>query len=83
MVARQTGESQRRSYAMLNAVLGAMADGLAAGETIELRDFGVFRVIELESRRIAVPGRGRVQVGVRRDVRFYGGRKLNERINED
>lgn len=82
-VAKKTGASQRKSYALVNVVLEQLAASLEKGESAELRGFGVFSVVKRKKKRVAVPkGGGIVTIPARKEVRFVAGKGLKERINK-
>ena len=82
-VADSSGLPKSRCYGVINDVLEGIVEALAAGQKVELRDFGVFRTVVRKGRRIVVPGRRRrVKVPRRREVRFSAGKGMRERVNE-
>ena len=66
---------------IVRLVFATMADRLAAGGRVELRDFGVFYTRAHEPRRARNPRNGAaVDVGHRRMIRFRSGREIHQRI---
>lgn len=69
---------------MLHFTLEAMADAMVRGETIELRNFGVFECVERKARigrDFQNPGKG-VPIPAVRSVRFRLGKTLKERMEK-
>ncbi|MHB8370179.1 MAG: HU family DNA-binding protein [Leptospirales bacterium] len=65
------------SRTLLDHFLEAMKEGLAKGDTVEIRDFGVLRVLEKPPRKGRNPKTGAsVLIPARKIVRFKRGRAL-------
>lgn len=64
----------------VDRILGMLADALAAGGRIELRDFGVFRLHEISARQGRNPKTGAsVAVPARKRVHFKAGLEMRAR----
>ena len=62
---------------LIDLFLDAMKEGLAKGDTVEIRDFGVLRVLEKPPRKGRNPKTGAsVLIPARKIVRFKRGRAL-------
>ncbi len=56
-------------------------DSLGQGDRIEIRDFGVFQIMERNAREARNPRTGvKVHVGAKRTVKFKTGKSLLERV---
>ena len=68
--------------AIVGAILDRIASALAAGDRVELRDFGTFAVKELDARTGRNPRTGQsVAVAARRTVQFKPGKTMRARVN--
>jgi len=68
---------------LINLFLEAMKKGLAEGDTVEFRDFGVLRVHERAPRKGRNPKTGAsVSVSAKKNVRFKQGRALKGQMKE-
>ena len=68
----------------MTAVLETIGAGLADGDRIELRGFGIFSSVRRDARRGRNPRTGeRVSVDARTTVRFKAGRALQRLLNDD
>lgn len=68
--------------AVVNAILGRMAEALAAGDRVELRYFGSFAVKVRGAYRGRNPRTGvLVDVPAKVDVRFKPGKAMHTRLN--
>ena len=82
-VYRETGLPLREAGGLVDAVLEAIAERLAAGEPVKLSGFGVFTVREKEARTGRNPGTGEaVLIPPRRVVTFRASKVLKRRIAE-
>lgn len=80
-VARQTGITQVDVKRIVHAMLNHVVDSLKAGQTIELRNFGVFKVKQRAPRRGRNPKTGQeVPVPSKRVVVFKPGRLMRLHI---
>lgn len=77
---------QREVRHVVQLLLDLVVESLARGETVELRNFGVFSVRRRKARlgrNPNAPGRG-VMIPSRRVVRFKPGKVMRERVrNQD
>ena len=65
----------------MNLFLEAMKEGLRSGDTLELRDFGFFRIRSRAQSKARNPKTGeKVAVGARKTVYFKQSRPLKGRI---
>lgn len=82
---KENGSSAMRPADMREAVdriLGLLADALVAGERIELRDFGVFRLHDRPARQGRNPKTGEsVAVPARKSVHFKASREMRARVD--
>ena len=64
------------------AILDRIADALADGDRVELRDFGTFAAKELGPRTFRIPRTGEVvSVQAKRNVQFKPGKAMHTRLN--
>ena len=79
----ETGLPLPEAAELVDAVLEAVAERLAAGEPVKLSGFGVFGVREKEARMGRNPGTGEtVPIPPRRVVTFRASKVLKRRIAE-
>lgn len=70
--------------AVVVTILNAMADALARGERIELRDFGTFSTHDIAARSGRNPRTGEpVAVKARRHIAFRPGKAMRNRLNRE
>ena len=70
--------------AVVNAILGRVANALAAGDRVELRDFGTFSIRDRDARTGKNPRSGEVvEVPARAHVQFKPGKGMRTRLNLD
>ena len=80
-VHRETGLPLREAAAMVDAVIAAVAERLAAGETVKLSGFGSFSVRAKRGRAGHNPKTGEaVPISPRRVVSFRPSAALKERV---
>lgn len=66
----------------VDRILDLLAEALAAGERIELRDFGVFHLQELSARQGRNPRTGApVAVPAQKAIRFRAGRAMRIQVD--
>ena len=66
----------------VDRILDLLADALAAGGRIDLRDFGVFHLHELSARQGRNPRTGAsVAIPAQKAVRFKAGREMRARVD--
>jgi len=76
------GLNRRQCEVIVNSIFDAIRDALAAGEKVELRGFGSFKVRERRSRDGRNPKTGEpVHVPPKTVPYFKPGKDLRERVN--
>lgn len=77
-ISKETGLVQEDVYAIIQKALDYITEGLAKGEHIEFRDFGVFEVCQRKSRIGRNPNKPQdvVRIPDRRVVKFKPGKKM-------
>jgi nucleoid DNA-binding protein len=83
-IASETGLTQSEVAQVVQRTLDHMADELAAGKNIELRNFGVFEVKVRKSRKGRNPNKPKNEVVIpeRVVVKFRSGKELKERVEK-
>lgn len=82
-VARSTQLTKKHAEIIVNTVFDSIVDSLKAGEKIELRGFGSFRIRHRGPRVGRNPKTGeKVQVPAKRIPYFKPGKDLREMLNE-
>jgi len=82
-VARSTELTKKHAEIIVNTVFESIVDSLKAGEKIELRGFGSFRIRRRGSRMGRNPKTGdRVKVPAKRIPYFKPGKDLREMLND-
>lgn len=67
---------------VVDAILGRIADAIAAGDRVEMRGFGSFTVVEQRARMGRNPRTGApVSVEAKAKLRFNAGKDMRERLN--
>ena len=67
---------------LVDAILDRIADALADGDRVELRDFGTFATKEIRARTGRNPRTGqRVDVAAKRNVQFRLSKAMRTRLN--
>ena len=81
-IARKTGLIQKDVTAVVQMTLDSIADEVAVGNTVELRNFGVFKVATCKSRKGRNPNKpeNEVIIPARAVVKFRAGKELKTRI---
>ncbi|MDD5727533.1 MAG: integration host factor subunit beta [Victivallales bacterium] len=81
-IAKETGLMQKEVTAIVQMTLDGIADEVAAGNTVELRNFGVFKVIVRRSRKGRNPQHPENEVIIpdMPVVKFKAGKDLKTRI---
>lgn len=68
--------------AVVTTILGTMADALARGDRVELRDFGTFSTHDIAARSGRNPRTGvSVAVKAKRQIAFRPGKAMRKRVN--
>lgn len=82
-VARSTELTKKHAEIIVNTVFESIVDSLKAGEKIELRGFGSFRIRRRGARLGRNPKTGdRVKVPAKRIPYFKPGKDLREMLND-
>jgi DNA-binding protein HU-beta/integration host factor subunit alpha len=83
-IAKETGLIQKDVTAIVQMVLDGIADEIIAGNTVELRNFGVFRVVTCKSRKGRNPNRPEKEIIIpdRAVVKFRTGKELKKRLGQ-
>lgn len=83
-IAKETGMIQNSVAEIVQKTLDYVADELASGNTIELRNFGVFEVKVRKSRKGRNPNRPKNEVVIpeRAVVKFRAGKELKARVEK-
>ena len=81
-IAKKTGLIQKDVGIVVQKLLDTLADEMAAGRTVELRDFGVFEVVSHKARVGRNPKHPEETVAIpaRAGVRFRSGKTLKRRV---
>ena len=83
IVRGKTGHTKQVVKLHMDAILNAMRDRIAVGETVELRNFGVFSVQQRKARRGRNVHTGEpVGIPARPVVRFRPSGELDSRVKE-
>ena len=82
LVSDDTGLSRGKSEEAVDAIIDAVRESLARGETVILRRFGSFSVREKNARVGRNPKTGlEASISARRVVRFKAGRNFKDAVN--
>ena len=82
LAAQNPDLTDREVELLVNAIFETIAAGLARGERVELRGFGIFTVKEYAPRVGRNPRTGEtVQIPAKRRPNFKSGKELRRRIN--
>lgn len=81
-IAEETGLLQRDVAIIVQMTLDGLADEIARGNNVELRNFGVFEVVTRKSRVGRNPNKPKNEVTIpeRQVVKFRAGKELKERV---
>jgi nucleoid DNA-binding protein len=81
VVSDKTGRQKAEVEAVLESVLGAIADALQTNQRVDLRGFGSFVVKQKKERQGRNPRTGEtITIAAKRDASFKAGKELNEKI---
>lgn len=88
IIAEGTGLTKVETAAVVDGFIASLSYGLKRGETVELRGFGTFKVVEREARRGRNPKTGEEIMIPRRKVPTFRCSKdfrnyINEPLEED
>ncbi len=83
-IAKETGFIQQDVTVVVQRLLDTLADEIAAGRTVELRNFGVFEVRQSQARVGRNPRHPErtVLIPARSVVKFSSGKSLKERVSQ-
>jgi len=83
-IAKETGFIQQDVTIVVQQLLDNLADEIAAGHTVELRNFGVFEVVTHQARVGRNPKHPErtVLIPARAVVKFSSGKSLKERVSQ-
>ena len=83
-ISKETGIIQEDVHVVVQRMLDNIVEGLAAGEHIEFRDFGVFELVTRKARIGRNPNRPQdvVQIPERMVVKFKSGKRMKAAIAE-
>jgi len=82
-IAESVGVTGEQARMIVQATLDHMIDTLASEGRIELRNFGVFSVKNVEARKARNPRTGEsVMVAAHKVVRFKAGKVMEAKVNE-
>lgn len=81
-VAKDCDMTKTFAEQVLNSILSAITDSVAAGDKVSLIGFGTFSVSQRVAREGRNPQTGKtIQISARKVVKFKAGAKLTESIN--
>jgi nucleoid DNA-binding protein len=81
-IAQETGLTQREVRDIVQRLLDLVIDSLVEGETVELRNFGIFAIRHRKARmgrNPNAPAQG-VEIPAQRVVKFKPGKVMRERV---
>ena len=82
VVAQQKNLPRQQVEITVDALIDAIADGLAKGERIDLRGFGAFAVRESAARTGRNPQTGApIEIAARKVPTFKAGKELRDKVN--
>ena len=83
-IAKETGFIQQDVTIVVQRLLDTLADEIAAGHTVELRNFGVFEVRQSQARVGRNPKHPErtVLIPARSVVKFSSGKSMKERVSQ-
>lgn len=83
-IAKETGLIQKDVAKIVQMLLDGIADEITTENTVELRNFGVFRVVTCKSRKGRNPRKPEREIIVppRSVVKFRAGKELKKRIEK-
>lgn len=81
--AEKMGIDPEKAVPYVEAFMDIILDSLGKGERIEIRDFGVFQILERNARTARNPRTGdTVKVKTKRTVKFKTGKALLDRVRD-
>ena len=82
LIAADTGLSQKKSFNIVNVLLGIITTSLSKGEIVSIRGFGKFYFKDQQKRKIRHPSTGQfITVGPKKRVQFKCSKFIYEEIN--
>jgi DNA-binding protein HU-beta len=82
-VASQSGTSKTEAEGMINAVLAAISQEVAAGNTVQLVGFGTFARGERAARTGRNPQTGEtIEIAAAKTVKFTAGKAFKDAVNQ-
>ncbi len=83
-IAKETGFIQNDVAVIVQKTLDSIVEDLTAGNTIELRNFGVFEIKVRKSRKGRNPNKPKIEVTIpeRAVVKFRAGKELKEAVEK-
>jgi nucleoid DNA-binding protein len=83
VVSTKTGHGKADVEAVVDSVLGAIAEKLQGNERVDLRGFGSFVVKDKKARQGRNPRTGEtIEIAAKRDAGFKPGKELTEKIGQ-
>ena len=81
-ISDDVGITQQQTFAVIQKTLDHITDSLAAGDHVELRNFGVFEVRLTKSRVVRNPNKPETDVVIpaRATVKFKPGKIMRQRV---
>ncbi len=81
-IAKETGLTQQDVYTIIQKSLEIIIETLAGGNTVEFRNFGVFKVVTRNARQAINPNHPeqKIQVPAKRVVTFKQGKQMKKMI---
>ena len=77
-----TLETKKQAAAVVNSLLNTITAALAAGQTVNLKGLGSFKVVERSARKGINPRTGEtIDITARKAVRFQPAQKLKQAVN--
>ncbi|MDH4470157.1 MAG: integration host factor subunit beta [Verrucomicrobiae bacterium] len=83
-IAKETNLIQEQVFSVIQKTLDHITDALAKGQSIELRNFGVFEVVLRRPKPGRNPNHPEVEITIpsRAVVKFSAGKVMRERVRE-
>lgn len=83
LLSAQSGQQKKVCEAFLKEFFTSISESLVAGETVKIRNYGTFKLTEIDSRKSVNVNDGReIEIPGHRRVTFTPAKSLAERINE-
>ncbi|MCB1196107.1 integration host factor subunit beta [bacterium] len=83
-IANETGLTQQSVHSVIQRTLELITTKLQDGDSVELRNFGVFKVTERRARRGINPNfpEQKIEIPAKRVVVFKQGKKMKSKVGE-